>query len=292
MSIIFNNKELSNYYMSISKIMSYSIKTYNKLQIDEHTNNTINQGEGLIKDIAILLKTVKADVAGLEKILYDCKEFIEEVKDELSQPEREEPFVYVTKNGLLSYPGKEKYIKKENKKSHNIIIEELNYKTNIPIVTNIKDIKPAFYYLNSSDKKYKNGIYTNINNDIYIKIPFPAIIDPKKDTERKNTIKCKYFLKKDCELNRTRLSKIYNSELRNCNFAHAGDNIIKIGHISRCPTLPHFGDPKTFTDDLEKININDIKTLLLYGLNDVIISSLWFEKNKSKNKIYDDLHIV
>lgn len=291
MATNFNSKEINNYYISISKIMSYVVKTYNKLQIEEHTNKTIVEGDNLIKDVSILFKNIKSDILCLEKIVQDCKDFIEEVKDELSQPEREEPFVYMTKNGILSYPGKEKYIKKENKKQQ-ILIKELNYKTNIPIVTNIKEIKPAFYYLNSNDKNYKSGLYININNDIYVKIPFPVVIDPKKDNERKNTIKCKYFLKKECELHRNRLSKLFNSELRTCNFAHSGDSIIKIGHISRCPTLPHFGNPETFRDDINKLNINDIKTLLLYGINDVILSTLWFEKNKEKNKIYDDLEIV
>lgn len=287
-----NNKEIKNYYISINKIISHVVKVYNKLQIDEHTNKTIEEGNNLIKDITNLFKNIRSDMVCLEKIIQDCCNFVEEVKDELSQPDREEPYVYMTKNGILSYPGKEKYIKKEIKKQQYISIEELNYKTNIPIVTNIKEIKPAFYYLNSNDANYKSGIYMNINNNIYVKIPFPVIIDPKKDNDRKNTIKCKYLLKKDCESNRIRLSKIFNSEIRTCNFAHAGDTIVKIGHISRCPTAPQFGNPSTFHNDINKLNISDIKTLLLYGLNDVLLSSLWFEKNKEKNKVYDNLEIV
>jgi hypothetical protein len=292
MNCYFDNKEIRNYYLTISKTISYVVKTYNKLQIEEHTTATIKEGELLIKDVNDLLKNIKTDIISLEKIIQECNDFIEDVKDELSQPEKEDQFIYMTKNGLLSYTGKEKYNRKDNKKKQNVIIKELNYKTNIPIVTNIKDIKPAFYYLNSNDKNHQSGIYININNDIFIKVPFPDVIDPKKDNEKKNTIKCKYFLQKDCEKNRKRLSKLFNSEIRCCNFAHSGDTLIKLGHTSRCPAIPDFGNPKTFNEDINNLNIRDIKTLLFYSLTDVLLSSLWFENKKEKNKIYDNIEIV
>jgi hypothetical protein len=64
-----------------------------------------------------------------------------------------------------------------------------------------------------------------------------------------------------------------------CTFAHPGSQLIKIGHISRCPSLPRFGNKDTLYDDLKKIKPNDIRTLMFYAFTDLFNVSLWTSQN-------------
>ena len=76
-----------------------------------------------------------------------------------------------------------------------------------------------------------------------------------------------------------------NLNEKTCNFAHKGDYINKIGITARCPKLPDFGNPSSLTDDLYDMNIQDMKSILLYGINDSFLMSIWLDYNIKYKKI-------
>jgi hypothetical protein len=149
----------------------------------------------------------------------------------------------------------------------------------IPIINKLSDIPPSFYWFNGDDK-HQEGIYTSLSNGFYIKVPFPNIIDATNSYDRTGSIKCKYNTYNDCLKIRTDLSNKYNTDTRECNFAHKNDKYVKIGTTFRCPSMPHFGAHTSLSRDLGTIPTGDIKTMLMYSLSDMLISSLWFQKSQ------------
>ena len=85
---------------------------------------------------------------------------------------------------------------------------------------------------------------------------------------------------KECCDARTNLASKYNSTVRDCNFAHKGDKYIKLGTSFRSPHKPRFGNHNFLNDDMDSIPDDDIKTILMYALSDVLLSSMWFQKQK------------
>lgn len=172
----------------------------------------------------------------------------------------------------------------------NINIKEINYMLNLPRVSNLNEIKHMFYYYNNpNDKINTPGIYCNILNNICIKVPFPNIVDSTKEYSRCRSIRCKYGSKKLCDEQRQKMAKYHNSSIRTCNFAHSGDLITKIGYPSRCATIPRFGDSSNLINDIKSIKIDDIKNLLLYGINDIFSSTIWFDFNKINNVTFSNI---
>jgi hypothetical protein len=351
--------DINSYAELIDSTMSKIIRLCNKLQLSDGSINTVLVGSDLIKKGATLLYTIKSHVKTLETILTDCNDFIDDIKEDLSSDRKEEDYVYMTPNGMMSYKGREfiqlsddlvgsianhnlKNLSVDNLKNlsannlknpsannlknnidcsiKKITIPEIGYGMKFPVVTNINQIPPALYYLldEGSDcvvntgqeiksvksavqesktnaqsiKSNKSGIYINLGNSNYAKVPFPEIVDSTREHDRKHSIRCKYSTKKECDDQRYKMSKYHNTNIRTCNFAHAGDKIVKIGYPSRCPSVPNYGNPKTMSHDVKDINIDDTKHLLLYGLNDVISSMIWLEYKGQKNNIFDRLEIV
>lgn len=305
-----NTADLDLYITTLENIFSSMVKKYNKLQLSEHNNQTITDANNLMKKGGKILNSMKLHVRSLETLMSDCDDFITEVTDDISILPKKEDFVYHSAGGMLSYPGRE-LIKQEYAKHlmpHPIvqpitlhvatphgtptaqptieknIISEIGYHIKLPVVNNIKNIPVAMHYYKGDDK-HPAGVYMNLPNNNIVRMPFPEIIDSKREYDRTHSIRCKYNLKEECNAQRAKMSKLYNSQVRVCNFAHAGDKIIKIGYPSRCPNVPDFGNPSTMANDVKKVNINDIHNMLLYGLNDVICSVVYLDYNNITDKI-------
>jgi hypothetical protein len=164
----------------------------------------------------------------------------------------------------------------------------------LPYVNNLHNIPSIFYIFNKSKStmNYKEDIYCCIVDNVFAQVPFPTIIDSTKELNRDYTIKCKHKLKNICDEYRNKMSSIYNNTIRKCNFAHEGDNIIKIGYPSRCSLIPDVGNLNFLDRDLSNIDIDSVKNLLLYGLHDVFIAMLWLKKNNIKSHTFCNLHIA
>jgi hypothetical protein len=166
----------------------------------------------------------------------------------------------------------------------------------LPVVSDIKKIQPMFCYF-KGDQQYTEGIYCCIIPNVFIKVPFPEIIDSTKEYDRGHSIRCKYKTKKLCDDQRGKMAKYHKSQVRICNFAHNGEEITKIGYPSRCATIPNFGNPSTFANDLKIVDTSDIKNIMFYGVNDLIASAIWFDYTNSNTNsntavIFDNLQLA
>lgn len=274
----------------------------NKIKLYKKDSAFITDTEALLIDATKFLTQVKAQVRALETAISDGYGYLEEVIDEFTDQTHaasntqttasiNDGFVFQTKNGMLSYKDKCLYgarirdpvltnLKNKPAGGDAVHIKELNIKSNkIRQVSDLHTMQPALAYF-AGDKKYPEGIYTCIDRDVFVRIPFPQVIDSQKEQNKYKTVRCKYKTKRACDEQKNKMASYHSSSLRSCNFAHRGDRIIKLGFQSRCPSMPNFGDPETFLRDANSadISLDDIKSLLFYGLNDFALAVLTIQQ--------------
>lgn len=296
--------DLDIYSTTLENIFSSVVKKFNKLNLADHTNQTVEDAQILLKKGTDMLKSIKSHVKSLETLLSDCDDFVEEVIEDISKPPKEEEYVYHTAGGMLSYPGRDvlktilaKPVKQEPvipkpeqivPQMERTLIPEVGYYLRLPVVSNLKNIPQAMHYF-KGNAETPAGVYMNLPNNNIVRMPFPEIMDSKREYDRTHSIRCKYQRIDDCNFQRSKMSKLYNSQVRTCNFAHAGDKIIKVGYPSRCPSVPDFGNPTTMSSDIKKVNMNDVNNMLLYGLNDIMCSVIYLDYNSVTDKVMSSL---
>ncbi len=263
------------YIPSINLSFSDIISRLDRLKLNQHTLDVYNDGKELLQDCNIILDALKKQVELLERTTESCQEFINEIYDDLSKPFPSEDYVFNTAYGMLSYKGRD-HIEKKNVTMvpERVLIPEINYKMKLTCVKRLSEIPSMFYYY-KGDRNTAAGVYCNINNNC-IRVPFPRVIDSIKDFNRIKSMRCKYKTRESCNFHTN----------RECNYAHRGENMIKIGYQSRCNSNPRFGNPDTIDADIKNISADDIDTILMYGLNDLFSSAVWFDYHKiTKKKI-------
>lgn len=164
----------------------------------------------------------------------------------------------------------------------------LGFDCKIPIINRINEIPPALYWY-KGDKTNPKGVYICISHRFYAQIPFSNIIDGTKDNDRTCSIKCKYENNVDCTRARSEYAQRYNSDIRECKFAHKGEKYVRIGTALRCPNMPYFGRKSTLSKDLGNLPDHDIKMMLMNALSDLFLSNLWFQKQKNENLVLHNI---
>ncbi len=159
------------------------------------------------------------------------------------------------------------------------LIPELNCSLKVHSVKSLKTIPPMFNYYRG-DSKNPAGLYCCVIPHVYIRVPFPEIVDSTKEIKRNHSIRCMYKTKQICEEQKKKISKQRNTLPQICNFAHEGDKIVKIGYPSRCSKMPNYGNPVTFTNDMKEMDIDAIRNIIMYGINDVAVAAVWMDYNK------------
>lgn len=167
---------------------------------------------------------------------------------------------------------------------------DLGFNISIPIINKLNEMPSSMYWY-AGDKKNPPGIYTCLSRKFYVQIPLPNVIDGTKDFNRTRSIKCKFNTEAECLVVRQDLANKYGSDVRDCKFAHVGDTYLKIGMSFRCPSIPRFGNHMFLNDDLENLPDYDIKMMLMYSLSDMLLGSLWFQKQKNNGIILTDMDI-
>jgi hypothetical protein len=299
---------MSEFNTVLNASFSDIIKRYNKFQLSNHTKASIDEGNIILHDGIKLLNQLKSFTRSLETALSDCQDFINDVVDDLSQTPKKEDFVFHTKNGMLSYLGRDFIVKKPDNANKNkppampiqliqverVLLNEVGYYMKLPCITDIKRIPPMFYYFKGNDEqKYLPGVYCCLIPNVFIKVPFPEIVDSTKEYSRDHSIKCKYKTRNLCDDQRSKMARLHNSQVRVCNFAHEGEELVKIGYPARCSTIPNFGNPSTLTHDIKIIELSDIKNILLYGMSDIITSAIWLDYVKTNTiTVFDKLEFA
>lgn len=160
--------------------------------------------------------------------------------------------------------------------------ERPGIRLDIPIIDDIKNIPPMFYYYRGNSGRVKRpgqfypGIYIRLANGTVAAVPTDVeVVHDISEAAKRGTSKCK---NPQCVPYR-------------CGFAHKGANYKKLGNTARCPGCPKFGNGDTISEDCILATESDIRMVLLYGLNDIFSSALWIERNRFTG-IFDELDLV
>ncbi len=165
----------------------------------------------------------------------------------------------------------------------------LGFNFKVPIVDRINDMPSALYWYRG-DAKHAPGVYICLSRGFYVQVPFPNVADSTKDFNRTGSIKCKYNTIGECHKIRSDLARKYKSDVRPCNFAHTGDRYVKIGTSFRCASNPRFGNHTHLSSDMDTVTSEDINTILMYSLSDILLSSIWAQRHK-RNDIRTNIDI-
>ena len=156
-------------------------------------------------------------------------------------------------------------------------------KMNLPIIKALKDIPPMFYWYDG-DAIHKKGIYTCLSPGFVTKVPFPSVVSTISPNFKTNTSICKYETKELCLLKKKQIADIHNSEVRICSYVHRKEKIKKIGSLYRC-VIDTFGNYDTLSEDMNNVNIADIKKILMYSLSDSLLTTLWYQNKFNDGKL-------
>lgn len=154
----------------------------------------------------------------------------------------------------------------------------------VPVATNLENI-PSMFRWWAGDNRHKSGVYMCIAPDFYFEVPFPDLISKNSKNFKHKSVPCKYRTAELCHDKQLEFSKIYNTELRQCNFVHVGESYIKIGSDFRCPNLPSFGAHDTLTQDLANVSLTDIKNILMNASSDLLLIMLWYSHHRHLGEV-------
>lgn len=278
--------------------------------------NTIKNAEKL-EEYSIFLSDVCDKINSLmdlsEKYAKRCLDKATEIREivHINPKPNENTFLYAYKNGKKLTWGElsdredddkkltaeiKKATKKlkidtktQYKKMSKIYDVNLSHQYMFPNIPRLENIPPAIYWFNGNNSHPK-GLYMNINGNLIIKIPLPNVIDSTKEQNREKTIRCRYNTTQECYNYRKETAKKYKSHIRKCFYTHKGEQFAKIGANFRCPNLPRFGNHENLNNDITKIRISDIRCMLLYASSDILLSSLWYQRNNQRH-IMSDIEI-
>jgi hypothetical protein len=138
-----------------------------------------------------------------------------------------------------------------------------------------------YYYRGNCGKikrhgQYRAGVYVRLSNGTIAMVPDDLEVVPdisegaRKGTSRCRNAKCMPY---------------------KCNFAHPGSNYKKLGTTARCPGCPRFGNAETIDHDCVIATQQDVRMVMMYGLNDLFSTAIWIEKNKFMGQ-FEELDLV
>jgi hypothetical protein len=187
-----------------------------------------------------------------------------------------------TANGMIMYPGR------KLAPLYKTVLTPAGLPLTALQVDQMQNIPSALYYYTGAE--YPRGFYMRVGVAV-VQVPWAPIYhaSPYPPCAR-----CKYQTKALCDMQRNKASIMYKVPQKKCYYAHQGDQLPRIVHQSRCPTLPNFGtvNPVMFqqtqnTNHTVKLTNNDIKSLLFHGISDVACAALAIESKKQNIVLID-----
>lgn len=282
-----------------TNILEFLNKLDNNLSNSLKTFQTINKSN--INDLSLLHDLIKKNNTKLFNYLECLKQLETLYFSKRFDVDNKEQFLmsFDIDNDLYNKDFKKQFIKNQNidinihklmKCRQRIILKEETKtidsiesidispnKLEIPTVKNLKDMHPMFCWFNG-DAYYKKGIYVCISKGLYAKVPFPSTVSTNTQNFKVNSIPCKYITKERCADMKLKISKAYNSDVRECSYVHKGEQFVKIGTAYRC-SVENFGNHETLHDDIKYVDISDIKRILMYSLSDTLLCTLWYQNS-------------
>lgn len=268
---------------NLIKICKDASDEINNIYCEPRSSETIERARCYIEKYRKLLNTIQKQAEKLVTLTDNCEEFAEGLEDDIDTP-RSDDFVYQTKRFMLHYKNNDKNtnlkIKEPPQKIETVAVNlsSFGYSMHLPTVRTMEELHKlhSIYYCEET-----KSVWMVLPGANLVKIPFPDIVDCTKSTEKTNSIRCRYQSKAICGDNK--------QGFWTCSYAHTGEKMVKLGYPIRCPSVPNFGNPSTIRRDIQYVKLNDIKSLLMYGLNDVIVAAIWLNYNGKKDQQYDTI---
>lgn len=305
-------KTINTYFQSLFKDARNSITGEITVENAEHL-------EDLVKVFTTVYDNHKKIINLLGNLKEECKDKAFEIRSELSldlDKDKKNKFTFVfrgktgmtwgemdeleTQRNLLMDKSKE--LEKDLKKSGDPSKEkykkltvldgvELPKEIKVKMVSRLESLPTAFGWYNG-DKKHREGIYIRLPKNMFVRVPFPNVIDGTKNYNRSKTIRCKHVTEQQCYDNRKFMADQHGTSVRDCFFAHKGDTYSKVGTNFRCPAIPRIGNHRYLTLDLNDAKSDDIKPLLMNSLSDLLVCYLWNNQQHADDKmIMSDVEI-
>lgn len=283
----------------MDKLTNNIVSSFN--EVFKITNTIISQDEesyeylNNLKQVSDNLYNLKSILSNFDKLLGNIKHEFDNRYDEIKNSieiDKSENKIITKPNGNLYYPLSKINIidlmrKKQNKpelKTERIKLNINGNKLTVPKISSFKKIPECLYWVDNPELG-KKGLYIRLIGNVFYQIPLPNVLN---ENDKSKTIKCKYETKERCYNNRKTLAQKHGSYIRDCTFAHIGEQYNKISIPSKCNKIPNIGNPITLKNDLTYLLKEDINILLMYGLSDLLVSALWWEKLDIDESIIND----
>lgn len=147
----------------------------------------------------------------------------------------------------------------------------------LPACSSLQNIIPAL-------QVYDNQLYMCVYPGLYCRVPYPTTIDTNAADDRQRTVRCRALTRQACNERRRFVQQP-------CKYAHCGERIIKVSSAGRCLSCPTFGNPESWAADVAQATERDIRTVLMYGLSDIVAVACWAASKKIKG-IWHDLDVA
>ncbi len=304
----------SNMESQINNYFREQFKEARLLLSEDNTTEIAEKLESVATEFSIIFDNFSKMITLMDNLRTECKDKAAEIRDEL---ELNNKFNNNKKDIKFSFVFQGKYKnmswgdiadiedRRENVINSSELIEKklleppekIPWKTldtldniklpkeiSLRMVSRLDNLPPALGWY-SGDKTHREGIYIRLPENMFVRIPFPNVIDGTQNYTRNKTIKCKYETEEQCVENRKFLADRYSTNIRECLFAHKGDIYSKVGTNFRCPSNPRFGSHDHLKTDIESLKADDIKPVLMYALSDVLNCFLWSDFHHSDDRI-------
>jgi hypothetical protein len=263
--------------MSIDLLFANMITECAKIMTSDHSKQTITQGTTLITEYRTTLHNMKSHISNLTNIISQCEDFIKTIEEDLSVKRKKDNFVYKTVCGMLSYNDREHVVECPT----SVCITTCGIKITLPVVKQLSEIPPMFYTL-------RDAVWCCVAPQIYVQVPFPEICNVSRD----RTTRCKYQTVSCCYEHRRKTANYHGSVIRKCNFVHHGERIVKLGQVHRCAQFPDFGNIETLSSDLDELDNDSVRQILMYAVHDLYLIYMYTQRKKINNRIFDNLEIA
>ncbi len=276
-----NTIKIEDVEMVLVGIYKKLVDDFEHLQCRQRTFETVEESHQTIEKYRNYLDTIKKHAEKMYDIVTKCDEFTKNLEDDIDSP-RSEDFVYQTKRFMLNYKMPDHRVKlkelPEKIEQSTINIAPIGYSMTLPIIKTMEELhkQHSIYFCEET-----KCIWMVLPGSNLMKIPFPEIIDCTKVSEKANSIRCRHQTKSSCSDNK--------QGFWTCSYTHLGEKMVKLGYSVRCPSVPNFGNPTTIRKDITYVKLPDVKSLLMYGLNDIITAAVWLDYNGKKNQRYENL---
>ena len=264
----------------------YTHKTHKQLnELTEEITHVMSMLTDLKHSCITAQKRITADLTICDDVVQNDK-FKKQTDDVQIDGQTDGGLIQHTANGMIMYPGR----------SLAPLYKTVLTPAGLPLtalqVDQMQNIPSALYYYTGAE--YPRGFYMRVGVAV-IQVPWAPIYhaSPYPPCAR-----CKYQTKALCDVQRNKASTMYKVPQKKCYYAHQGDQLPRVVHPSRCPTLPNFGtvepainpgianQTKNANQNVKLTN-NDIKSLLFHGISDVVCAALAIESKKQNIVLID-----